>query len=241
MLKFFRKIRRNLLSSGETGKYFQYAFGEILLVVIGILIALQINNWNEQRKLNREMADVLMEVRSNLISDSLNIHQIYINRAEDIRIQSVVINALEKGNIPYDSLEYHLGRVLIYRRIALIDNGYQLLKKFGLERINNKELRNILVDYYTTGIKEINENNADDEFEFFNIYLPYIRSHFLDWHWCQYGIPADYENLKSDQYFLTSLKVNIQNGKSTLISYKKGANNIKQILPILDKTLLSYK
>jgi len=52
MIKFFRKIRQNLLSEGKTGKYFKYAIGEIVLVVIGILIALQINDWNENNKLN---------------------------------------------------------------------------------------------------------------------------------------------------------------------------------------------
>jgi len=50
MIKFFRKIRYNLMSENKTGKYFKYAIGEIILVVIGILIALQINNWNENRK-----------------------------------------------------------------------------------------------------------------------------------------------------------------------------------------------
>ena len=52
MIKFFRKIRYKLMETGKTGKYFKYAIGEILLVVIGILIALQINNWNENRKQN---------------------------------------------------------------------------------------------------------------------------------------------------------------------------------------------
>ena len=52
MIKFFRKIRQSLLQQGKAGKYFTYAFGEIVLVVIGILIALQINNWNEERKAN---------------------------------------------------------------------------------------------------------------------------------------------------------------------------------------------
>lgn len=52
MIKFFRKIRQNLLSEGKTGKYLKYASGEIVLVVIGILIALQINNWNEQSNEN---------------------------------------------------------------------------------------------------------------------------------------------------------------------------------------------
>ena len=50
MIKFFRKIRQNLLSENKFSKYLIYAIGEIVLVVIGILIALQINNWNESRK-----------------------------------------------------------------------------------------------------------------------------------------------------------------------------------------------
>ncbi len=54
MIKFFRKIRLNLLSTGKTVKYFQYAIGEIILVFIGILIALQINNWNQDRKEHKE-------------------------------------------------------------------------------------------------------------------------------------------------------------------------------------------
>ena len=229
------------MEQNKTGKYLKYAIGEIVLVMIGILLALQVNNWNEQRKLNREIADVLIEVRSNLISDSLNIHQTYIERAEDIKIQSTVINALENGKIPYDSLEYHLGRVLIYRRIVLIDNGYQLMKKFGLERLNNKELKNKLMNYYTTSIKEIYDDTADDEHEFFTVYLPYIRNHFLDWEWSERGIPADFEQLKSDQYFLTSLKLNITNIEDTLKALERGANNIKQILPMLDETILAYK
>ncbi len=50
MIKFFRKIRQNLLMENKTGQYLKYALGEIILVVIGILIALSINNWNEHRK-----------------------------------------------------------------------------------------------------------------------------------------------------------------------------------------------
>ena len=50
MIKFFRHIRRSLINQNRMGKYFKYAIGEIFLVVFGILIALQINNWNENRK-----------------------------------------------------------------------------------------------------------------------------------------------------------------------------------------------
>jgi hypothetical protein len=51
MIKFFRKIRQNLIMKNNTVKYFKYAIGEIILVVLGILIALQINNWNESKKM----------------------------------------------------------------------------------------------------------------------------------------------------------------------------------------------
>ena len=50
MIKFLRKIRQNMIRENKVSKYLLYAVGEIVLVVIGILIALQINNWNEKRK-----------------------------------------------------------------------------------------------------------------------------------------------------------------------------------------------
>ena len=65
MTKFFRHIRQKLLSEDNFSKYLLYAIGEIVLVVIGILIALQINNWNEQRKKNEQ----LTQYRKNLIAE----------------------------------------------------------------------------------------------------------------------------------------------------------------------------
>ncbi len=72
MIKFFRKIRQNLLTEGKTSKYFKYAIGEIILVVIGILIALQINNWNEERKERAIVKNVLKNIRYDLIADTVN-------------------------------------------------------------------------------------------------------------------------------------------------------------------------
>jgi hypothetical protein len=69
MIKFFRKIRQNLLMENKTGKYFKYAIGEIVLVVIGILIALQINNWNENRKHDSTINSVYSIIKSDLLSD----------------------------------------------------------------------------------------------------------------------------------------------------------------------------
>lgn len=78
MIKFFRKIRQNLLSEGKTGKYLKYALGEIMLVVIGILIALQINNWNEQRKLDKEISKINKRLILDLDND---IRELYVQQS----------------------------------------------------------------------------------------------------------------------------------------------------------------
>ena len=85
MIKFFRKIRQNLLMENKTGKYFKYAIGEIVLVVIGILIALQINNWNENRKAANEEIKILNALYSDFKISKERIE-------ETIKIQSKVLN-----------------------------------------------------------------------------------------------------------------------------------------------------
>lgn len=66
MIKFFRKIRQNLIMENKTGKHIKYAIGEIVLVFIGILIALQINNWNNNQKANIEEKEILESLYENL-------------------------------------------------------------------------------------------------------------------------------------------------------------------------------
>jgi hypothetical protein len=67
MIKIFRNIRKNLLIENKTSKYFKYAIGEIILVVIGIIIALQINTWNENRKASIEEKVILENLYKNLM------------------------------------------------------------------------------------------------------------------------------------------------------------------------------
>ena len=75
MLKIFRNIRRKLLSENKTGKYLKYAIGEIVLVVIGILIALSINNWNENKKTNANIKNLLVALTNDLKQDTLLIYE----------------------------------------------------------------------------------------------------------------------------------------------------------------------
>jgi len=76
MIKFFRKIRQNMIKDNKVIKYFLYAIGEIILVVIGILIALSINNSNELKKTRNAEKVYLKEIKSDLIQDTLLLSQV---------------------------------------------------------------------------------------------------------------------------------------------------------------------
>lgn len=84
MIKFFRKIRQDLLSKGKTGKYLKYAIGEIILVVIGILIALSINNWNENRKINNQELQLLESLQKEFTFNENELDR-SIKRAQSIQ------------------------------------------------------------------------------------------------------------------------------------------------------------
>jgi hypothetical protein len=71
MIKFFRKIRQRLLTENKFSKYLLYAIGEIGLVVIGILIALSINNWNEENKGNSLKSTYIKSLKSDLEIDMI--------------------------------------------------------------------------------------------------------------------------------------------------------------------------
>tara|TARA_R110000850_G_scaffold3773_3_gene17492 strand:+ start:393 stop:1124 length:732 start_codon:yes stop_codon:yes gene_type:complete len=81
MIKFFRKTRQNLLTEGKTEKYLKYAIGEILLVVIGIIIALQLNNWNETRKKQNLKNEYLVSLKNDYRKDTVQLSdRIYQNK-----------------------------------------------------------------------------------------------------------------------------------------------------------------
>lgn len=88
MIKFFRRIRQKLIGENQFTKYIIYAIGEIILVVIGILIALQINNWNNDRSERQLENQYLTEITSNLNSDLVNIERVLsFNKKKDSAIE----------------------------------------------------------------------------------------------------------------------------------------------------------
>jgi len=149
MLKLFRNIRKNLIQEGKTTNYLKYAIGEIVLVVIGILIALQINNWNiskAEKKVEKEFITSLIE---DLQTDSFRLSQnIDHFQSKIIKIDTVLrmFKILNKGY--NDTLRRNLKEVKNYKDFIYTDRTMQQLKNSGgMRLITNKKAANGILDY----------------------------------------------------------------------------------------------
>jgi len=104
MIKFFRKIRQKLLSENKFSKYLIYAVGEIILVVIGILIALSINNWNENKKTTANIKNLLIGLTNDLKQDTLLIQERLPFIEEHYKFNETLRQRVAKPNATLDTL-----------------------------------------------------------------------------------------------------------------------------------------
>ncbi|MFD2100050.1 DUF6090 family protein [Flagellimonas iocasae] len=167
MLKFFRQLRQRLLRENKFTKYIMYAIGEIILVVIGILIALQVNNWNESRKLDKLEHSYYESLYQDLVQDSLeinfkkknahrNIKQLnnvlrFIN--SDYDISKTAIDSVEWPVNHYykDSLAlvHSVSQAGFMQFVDILKNTIEDLRSTGsIKILKNKKLKERLMQYY---------------------------------------------------------------------------------------------
>ena len=148
MLKFFRRIRQRLLSENKFSRYLLYAIGEIVLVVIGILIALQINNWNDTRKLSERELSLLGELKSNLETNLFNLEKDIEIQIEGARHIDSLISHLEH-RLPYKpSISVHLKKGNFAPDVILTSSAFETLKSSGLELIRSDSLRRQIIELF---------------------------------------------------------------------------------------------
>ncbi|HSM64529.1 MAG TPA: DUF6090 family protein, partial [Gillisia sp.] len=155
MIKFFRRIRYDLIDKNKTAKYLKYAIGEIVLVVIGILIALSINNWNENRKERIEERALLTQLQSEFESN-------YQQLSEKITIRNNMISASlklleyidypEKRNV--DSINSHLAQTLLVPTFDPIVND--IMSSGRIQLLKNNRLKELL-SLWTSEIVQVTE------------------------------------------------------------------------------------
>ncbi len=152
MIKFFRKLRKQLLSENKFSKYLLYAIGEIILVVIGILIALGVNNWNQEKQEHRFGDDLLVRIHHDLVKDTIHFRNAIIRNNElreelkellvDVYDGIDSINEVQKMSNTWDQL--------LDQAFSPNDNTYRSMISSGtLGLIQNTELKEEILDLYS--------------------------------------------------------------------------------------------
>lgn len=173
MIKFFRNIRHQLLRENRTSRYLLYAIGEIVLVVIGILIALQINNWNENRKLRQKEQTVLKQLKQEF---EANLHQ--LNGKIEIRNTVIkngqkILDYIDNPNeVAEDSLIIKIAGISNPSSFDPIQND--LVSSGNIDIIQNQELTQLLTNW-TSDVIQLQEVEQMYFRYFENQILPFIN------------------------------------------------------------------
>ncbi len=224
-----------LAAENKPVKYMRYAIGEIVLVVIGIVIALQINNWNENRKEAIFEKKVLKEIQSSL-RDNIN----FLNRGirrNNAAIYScrIILNHFEK-NLPYhDSLDYHFSVSLEWFRPSMNNPAYEGLKSYGLHVIKNDTIREKLADIYEWEYMEI-LNERQDEY-FFGTIAPILTELFESYKVRGPMKPYNYTKLKDSKKYQHILRTLISNREHQNVYWNIIINSRQELVNLIDEEL----
>tara|TARA_R110002072_G_scaffold1380_2_gene11564 strand:- start:9166 stop:9873 length:708 start_codon:yes stop_codon:yes gene_type:complete len=154
MIKFFRKIRQNLIKENKISKYLMYALGEIILVIIGILFALQINNWNEENKTEQELQSSMVSMIEEL-NENIN----FLNKEKESfqlrleRTTKLIENKATDKDLK-EIIEY-IGQDVNSRPFKKV---FELIKENKqLQLIENKELIKSINNFYEYILPDIDK------------------------------------------------------------------------------------
>lgn len=180
MIKIFRRIRHTLIKEGKTITYFKYAVGEIFLVVVGILIALYINNWNEERKDRIEESELLQQLHNEFLynkrqfQNTVSGDRLIIKGCEKI----IAMFPISLGSTPLDSLEEY-GNYSLYNFTFNPSQGTinSIINTSSFSLIQNDTLRNQLILWQDL-VEDYKEDEIDANRFLNDYYFPYAVEHF---------------------------------------------------------------
>jgi hypothetical protein len=241
MIKIFRKIRKQLVNSNSNSKYLKYAIGEIALVVIGILIALQVNSWNEERQLALKEKKLLFELKNDLIGsknelifDLNNLSRILKNSDSIIQYLDT-IDAKNYDRIKFgDKMGLVLGNVKLYPRTI----AYENLKSYGNELITNDSIRYYVSEVYDRKIPRVKHwetSSVKSENDLYNALSGFLKSKISpDINYNKYLLIPDTFNSKTKKLFINRLAI-LQNERYGLLYvYEDLLKTVEKLLKLLD-------
>ncbi len=179
MFRFFRQIRHAFIVEIKSTKYLKYAIGEILLVVIGILIALQINNWNEARKTRIVEIELLKTIKTDLDRTLVDLQDDYDNHLSSQKSGNKFKRFLLGENLPEDSIIIHFSNLSQDRHFFPNSSGYESLKSSDMNLVSNNSLRLMITQLYELNFPRIKEwDESNPRWDIGNMLYPYLKKHF---------------------------------------------------------------
>ena len=169
MIKFFRRIRQNLIMENKTGKYLKYAIGEIVLVMIGILLALQVNNWNEQRKAKIKSYGYLQRLSEDIEIILEDVDNSIKGTGKNLNNSIIVKNALETKVLSDSNQKYFDQYLNEYHQYYMtLSNSHtynEMISAGELNLIENRWIRDVFSNLfeYRDFIMEVNRSYHDSE------------------------------------------------------------------------------
>ena len=236
MIKFFRKIRKNLVSENRLTRYLLYAIGEIVLVVIGILIALQINNWNEDNKGKAFEREMLSQIQDNLKKDKAKLIEIHASFTKAIASADKILAIGPEDNIP-DSLRYWLAYFIQFERFQPITNSYEALKSRGLDQVSNKELRLLLGEYYDDEISHTIKSVGDIEKSFNDEWVPIMEQYIVDFKFKEFLIVSDPSIFQRPSIARNIMILNKDNYQGAITRASGAIKTVEKLERILSESL----
>jgi hypothetical protein len=181
MIKLFRNIRKKLINEGKTSKYLKYAIGEIILVVIGILIALQINNWNEQEKNISQAEKHLKTIKLNLQDDILQAEMLLSETQTTIDYANDFLNQFKTLKPVDNNIQMYLIYLMFERNIEVNDSGLNALLNSNSLAFIDENLQNKILNYYRY-LEQLKSRELNANTEIKTMYEPYVKERYY-WIW----------------------------------------------------------
>jgi hypothetical protein len=189
-----------LIQKSATRRYILYVLGEILLIVIGILIALQISNWNLEREERKEEVEILRELQASIQVD----RELLKERFEMVK---TVISRIERLKHLFstgrksDSLEILFGSVYGAHRFEMNTASFEALKSRGFNLISDSELRRQIIKVYDQHRKKLDDINGLEANVTLDVFRPYYLDNFTNIRIWTYADAYDEYRVMSDPYY----------------------------------------
>jgi hypothetical protein len=163
MINFFRKNRQSVLNEGKTSKYFKYATGEVVLVMIGILLALQVNEWNNERNRKKAEQVAIEQLITDLSQSQHELEDEEFYNLREAREYSKVLRAFWKTELPDDIQKYVRSGVGGSVYSPVLGTAHSLINSGRLDIISSKELKNDIVTYVDVVSYRLKDINRYEE------------------------------------------------------------------------------